>query len=54
MTLRLVGPVHRDVPMQAVQRALGGAEIGEVAIGFGEMERDAIDEAADQRLPAGP
>ncbi len=40
--------------VQLAQRQLGGAEIGEVAMRLGEMQRDAVDEAAHQRLPAGP
>ena len=40
--------------MQLAQGELGGAEIGEVAMGLGQMQRDTVDEAAHQRLPAGP
>ena len=40
--------------VQLAQGELGGAEIGEVAMGFCQMQRDAVDETAHQRLPAGP
>ena len=40
--------------VQLAQGELGGSEIGEVAMGFCQMQRDAVDEAAHQRLPAGP
>src|ERR1700744_1909610 len=40
--------------MQLAQRLLGGTEIGDVADRFSQMQRYAIDEAADQRAPAGP
>ena len=40
--------------VQLAQRQFGGSEIGEVAMGFCQMQRDAVDEAAHQRLPSGP
>ncbi len=40
--------------VQLAQRLLGGAEIGDVADGLGEVQRNAVDEAAHQRLPTGP
>ena len=40
--------------VQRAQGLLGGTEIGDVAHGFGEMQRNAIDEAAHQRSPTGP
>ncbi len=40
--------------MQLAQRGLGGTEIGDIAVRLGEMERYTVDEAAHQRLPAGP
>ena len=40
--------------VQLAQGELGGAEIGEVAMGLCQMQRDPVDEAAHQRLPAGP
>ena len=39
--------------MQRAQRRLGGAEIGGVAVGLGDMQRHAIDPAAHQRLASG-
>ena len=40
--------------MQLAQRELGGTEIGDVTDRLGLMQRDAVDEAAHQRSPAGP
>src|ERR1700738_1250814 len=40
--------------MQSAQRLLGGAEIGDVAERFCQMQRPPVDESAHQRLPAGP
>ena len=40
--------------MQLAQRLLGGTEIGDVAVRLGQMQRHAVDEAAHQRLLAGP
>ena len=40
--------------VQPSQRRLGRAEIGEVAMGLGQMQRDAVDEAARKSAAAGP
>src|SRR5215470_12882218 len=40
--------------MQPAQRRLGRAEVGDIAIWLGQMQRDTIDEAAHQRAPSGP
>ena len=40
--------------MHSSQRLLGGAKIGGIAVRLGQLQRHAIDEAAHQRLPAGP
>src|ERR1700740_3365561 len=40
--------------MQAAQRLLGRAEIGDVAMRLCQMQCDAIDETAHQRVAAGP
>src|SRR6266487_6810118 len=40
--------------VQLAKRELGGSEIGDVAMGFCQMQCDTIDEAAHQRASAGP
>ena len=38
--------------MQLAQRRLGGAEVSGVAVGLGDVQRDAVDPASDQGAPA--
>jgi hypothetical protein len=40
--------------MELAQCSLGGTEIADIAMGFRQMQRHTIDEAAHQRLIAGP
>ena len=40
--------------VQFAQGQLGGAEIGDVAMGLCQMQRDPVDEAAHQRASTGP
>ncbi len=40
--------------VQLAQSELRGPEVSEVAMWFGQMQRDTVDKAAHQRLPAGP